>query len=123
MDPAHVTSTLGLQPTHSSRCGEVRRTPKGTPLAGVYTDSRWSGGLCDLSGMTVDRAIAAFLDKVGARTAFWGAIVKGKGEAQFIASLDGRHYQGMTIDVDLLRRLAELEISLGLEIYADEQNS
>jgi hypothetical protein len=45
IDPARITSALGLQPQHSWRAGEVRRDSEGDPLTGNYRESYWMCGL------------------------------------------------------------------------------
>ena len=42
IDPAVISTTLGLAPRHQSKAGEPRVTPKGRPLGGTYAESHWS---------------------------------------------------------------------------------
>ncbi len=123
MDPAPITRTLGLKPTSTHRAGEPRFTPKGTALPGLWPDTRWSGGLDEFDGLEVEAAIKSFLEIVERHAGFWKSLAASKGSAEMICSLDGGHYQGLSIDPNLLRSLADLNIGLGLEIYAVEQNS
>ncbi len=41
LDPDLVTRTLGLDPLHSWREGDARKTPKGTLLAGTRSTGYW----------------------------------------------------------------------------------
>src|SRR5262245_22705404 len=43
-DPSDITREIGLAPLRAWRCGETRFTPKGSPLEGVWRDTRWSHG-------------------------------------------------------------------------------
>lgn len=42
LDPDVITRTLGLEPLHSWRAGEPRKTPKGTLLAGTRSTGFWA---------------------------------------------------------------------------------
>jgi hypothetical protein len=42
LDPAKVSSTLGIEPQIAWRDGELRKTPKGTILQGVRSGGYWS---------------------------------------------------------------------------------
>lgn len=122
MDPAPIAGILGLQSTGGHKVGELRFTPKGTPLPGRWTDTRWTAGLDELDGHEVESAIRWFLKHVEVHTEFWKTLAAINGEAHLICSLDGTH-QGLSIEPDQLRRLADLNIRLGFEIYAVDQNS
>src|SRR5262249_10273 len=41
LDPADISSALGLEAHNAHRVGDPRKTPKGTPLTGNYWDTRW----------------------------------------------------------------------------------
>jgi hypothetical protein len=41
LNPAVITAELGLESMHSHRVGDLRQTPKKTPLPGNYRDTRW----------------------------------------------------------------------------------
>src|SRR5712691_3684981 len=49
IDPADITSKLGLKPGMSSTAGAERKTPAGTRLPGVYKTSTW-GYWLDVEG-------------------------------------------------------------------------
>ena len=45
LDPALLTETLHLEPLHSWRAGEPRRSATGAALGGEHRDSYWSAPL------------------------------------------------------------------------------
>jgi hypothetical protein len=45
LDPAELTETLHIEPRHSWRAGEPRRSASGTPLGGEHRESYWSAPL------------------------------------------------------------------------------
>ncbi len=73
--------------------------------------------------MKVEDAIDAFLAKAEKREQFWNSLSRSNGTAELICSLDGRQYQGLSINPEQLTRLASLKVRLGFEIYAVDQNS
>src|SRR6185437_13665862 len=48
IDPQEITRTLGFEPQHSWKAGEVRRTAHGQPLEGTYHESYWTGEFREL---------------------------------------------------------------------------
>src|SRR5262245_47217569 len=62
LDPAEITSALGLNPSRSWRAGEARTTPKGNPLEGRYSDSYWVVKLGE--GRWPDRTLAAIINEL-----------------------------------------------------------
>ena len=45
VEPADITSALGIEPEHSWRAGEPRRNASGQALEGAYRESYWMGRL------------------------------------------------------------------------------
>lgn len=123
MDPAPIAGILGLEPAGIHKAGEPRFTPKGTPLPGRWTDTRWSAGLVELDDDEVETAIRSFLDRMKRHSTFWQSLTARNAKAELICSLDGGEHQGFSIDPKLLRRLADLNIVLGFEIYSADQTS
>lgn len=48
IDPAEITQTLGIEPQHSWRAGEGRRTVQGQRSEGNYRESYWIGEFREL---------------------------------------------------------------------------
>lgn len=116
-DPSDITRAVGLTPSRSWRCGEPRFTPKGTRLDGVWRDTRWSHGFKLDKKATIKTAIASALDALAPASPFLSSLRETGGTAQLIMSLPGDTYQGASIKADLLKALADLGISLGIEVF------
>ena len=41
LNPAEISTALGLEARYAHRVGDRRKTPKGTLLSGDYPDTRW----------------------------------------------------------------------------------
>ena len=122
IDPKDITSALGVEPAHCSRKGAPRVTPKGTPLQGVYPDTRWTLSFKNPAGQKIEAVVAAIVDRLPIEGSFWPELEKAGGHASLILSVVGTKYQGASIGVDTIRKLARMGIHLGLEIYAVPQN-
>src|SRR6185437_7775143 len=55
IDPAMITTTLGIQPQHTWRVGQPRCDPAGAEVGGVHHDSYWMGRLMDEPQLSSDR--------------------------------------------------------------------
>jgi hypothetical protein len=116
-DPADISRKIGLEPSRAWRFGEPRFTPKGTRLDGVWRDTRWSHAFELDRAATLETAIASALEKLGASRRFLASLRETGGTAELIISLDGDAYQGALVGNELLRALADLGVSLGIEMY------
>jgi len=116
-DPSDITREIGLAPLRAWRCGETRFTPKGTPLEGVRRDTRWSHGFEVDKNATIETAMASALDKLAGKRRFLASLRETGGTAELVVSLPGDTHQGASISVELLKALADLGISLGIEVF------
>ena len=116
-DPSDITREMDLAPGRSWRCGEPRFTPKGTPLEGVWRDTRWSHGFELDKEATIETAIAHALDKLAVASPFLATLRGTGGTAELIISLPGDTYQGASVSAERLKALAELGVGLGIEVF------
>ena len=116
-DPADITREFGFLPLRAWRCGEPRFTPKGTRLGGIWRDTRWSHGFELEENATIEAAIASALEKLAMTGRFLATLLETGGTAELILSLPGDAHQGASIRVEVLRRLADLGVSLGIELF------
>ena len=47
IDPEEITRVLGVKARACGQAGQPRKTPRGTPLAGVWRESWWKADLFD----------------------------------------------------------------------------
>ncbi len=123
LDPAEISAALRLEPMVTHRVGDRRATPRGTPLPGTYPDTRWRysvrhqvtdqwfvDGLGELLALIVPHK--AFLDQLRASGGRAGLII------QFL----GDGYFGDTVPHEVLSKLAELGLDLGIECFTVPQS-
>jgi hypothetical protein len=120
LDPNEITRVLGVQPDQTQRKG-VPLPPRGDRPPRVPQIGMWSINLrpeqtpvCD-----VETAIARVLDQITVPLDVWHQARAGASVRIFVGlSLDD-YNRGFGIDPPLLRRAADLGISLDFDIYND----
>jgi hypothetical protein len=125
LDPAEITSALGLNPSRSWRAGEVRTTPKGNPLEGRYSDSYWVVQLGN--GRWPDKTLAAVinerLDQLARHQALFQRIRAEGGMVEFFVGWFVEGNSGDVFACDLLARMADLKIDLSLDVYPPDPSN
>jgi hypothetical protein len=116
-DPGDISREIGLLPLRAWRCGEPRFTPKGTRLEGVWRDTRWSHGFELDENATIETAIASALERLATAGRYLATLRETGGTAELIVSLAGDAQQGASVGVETVRALADLGVSLGIEVF------
>ena len=123
LDPAEISTALGLEAHFAQRVGDPRKTPKGTPLAGNYGDTRWRH--C-VERNTKDQWFAAevtsLLDRLEPHKAFFANLRPTGGRASLIIQFLGDGYLSDEIPHAALVKLVELGLGLGIECFVDPQS-
>lgn len=115
--PEDISKALGMEAHFAHRVGAPRKTPKGTPLSGTYTDTRWRHSV---EHIITDQWFAAevtrLIDRLEPHKAFFADIVSTGGTASIIVQfMDG--YLADEIPRATLAKLIDLELSLGIECF------
>lgn len=122
MDPGVITSTLGvigIQPYTSFMAGKMRFSPKGTEI-GIARDTRWNYvedflddvRFFEMMGKMVEKLHNHFRD-------FFRQIVSEGGAVMLIVNLPGKRNQGDTLAPELLGKMADMSMSLGVEVFPE----
>jgi hypothetical protein len=117
IDPARITSSLGLDPNISAIAGSARETPAGTILSGVHKVSLWSHSFGVKGNRRFFSDVEKMIKKLESHKALLAEISNGGGTIDLIIHLPGDINIG---DVFLWRdmaRLSALQISLGIEVF------
>jgi hypothetical protein len=121
MPSEEISRAIGMQPQFHWNAGEPRVTPTGIALRGVREETYWSSG--DLHSECPDLvdAIAANLTSLEPHKDFLREFVTTGGEIEyFIGWFTTDTSGGETLDWELLQRLADFKISLGLDVYGNK---
>ncbi|MEQ1796254.1 MAG: DUF4279 domain-containing protein [Nitrospira sp.] len=120
--PEEITHVLGMTPSHCSKAGQQRQTPKGTLLEGVYRESYWNADPFDRGEYSsaddlVEDALTEVLEALEPHKIF---IQKLRSEGARIllqvSSFSGRNY-AFEFSPELLGRCAALGVGLAHDVY------
>ena len=123
LDPAEIGFRLGLDAQLSHRVGDQRKTPKGVRLSGTYRDTRWrhSRGYAT-SDQWFAGKVAELIECIEPHRAYLRHLRATGGKLCVIVQFLGDGYFGDEIPRDLLARLLDLELDLGIECFAEPQS-
>ncbi len=123
LNPAEISTALGLEAHHTHHVGDRRKTPKGTLLPGKYPDTRWRH--CVRRTVT-DQWYAAevmrLVDSLEPHKAFFTNLKSTGGRASIIIQFLGDGYFGDEIPDATLAKLVDLELALAIECFVDLQS-
>jgi hypothetical protein len=116
--PADISAALGLEANFAHRVGDPRKTPKGTPLAGNYPDTRWRYSVeCSVKEQWYAAEVTRFVDRLEPHKAFFAKLKSTGGTVCVIVQFfSGAHFAD-EIPLLTLAKMVDLELSLAIEIY------
>ena len=118
MDPDEISAALKMQPRFKSKAGQPRRTPLGLPLEGTYHESYWSSRCAEGSGFDLADTLESLVQELEAHREFLAGFCATGGSIEYFIGwfTDGKN-TGVTLSWGLQRRLADLRVDLGLDVY------
>ena len=123
IDPSQITIALGLEAKHSRRVGNSRMTPKGKLLQGNYPDTRWrhSTRYTTQDQQFADK-VELLVKRLEPHKTFLRNLSAEGGSATIVIQFLGDGYFGDEIPVSTLARIADLGLSLSIEVFAVPQS-
>jgi hypothetical protein len=122
LDPADISTALGLEAHFAHRVGEPRRTPKGTPVPGNYWDTRWRHCVeCNVTDQWYAAEVTRLLDRLEPHKAFFANLKSTGGKACVIIQFFGDGYLSDEIPPPILAKMVELELALAVESFGDSK--
>ena len=126
IDPAIITTTIGVQPTMQARAGEqVRPALDGTPRRGLNRESTWvvtteyyDDPTTD-SYPNIDSRLKTFLEPFQLRAPFVRQLAAECTAAGVDLEFPGQFHFGGEITPPVLRIVADLGLNLGIEVFPD----
>ncbi|MCX7376968.1 MAG: hypothetical protein NTY94_09550 [Alphaproteobacteria bacterium] len=119
IDPEVISVALGRTPYQAWQAGMPRRTPSGQPMPSVGRESYW---ICTIEICGQRNFFAALVeeaDRLASCADFLHGIAAAGGRIGLVVSLPGGVNIGATLPHAALKRLAELPIDLGIEVFPD----
>jgi hypothetical protein len=113
-----ISTALGLNPNVKWTAGEPRVTPTGTLLGGIRENTRWSHRLENEDSTDLIEALTVNISFLEGHKDFLDAFVATGGEIEyFVGWFTIEVSSGQTLPRELMRRIADLKIDLGFDIY------
>jgi hypothetical protein len=123
MDPEKISNGLGAIPSFSWKAGEQRTTPKRQPLEGINKDTYWCSEAVHGEGSELCASLASHLSMIETRRPFLIQFCSSGGTIEyFIGWFTNGLNTRETFGWELLRRLADLGISLSFDVYGKEDS-
>ena len=121
VDPAQITRTLGIDPQHTWRAGEVRRDPEGGTLGGEYRETFWMGRLMAQPKLATERIgveseLAQTLAQLRKSQDFLGSLKEQGGVAELHVSIFAREEFRLEFAPASLAMLGRLGLTVAFEV-------
>lgn len=117
LHPTAITAALGMKPKRSWFVGEPRTTPKGTPLGGTYDRTYWVTSTKVTGHRFFFKEVITLIQLLELSREFISEFVETGGTLYLNIGLGGCRNIGDVIRSADLRRLCDLGIDLGVEVY------
>lgn len=117
IEPAAITDEFGLEPHLAHAVGTDGVTPIGTKLPWKYKESIWGWSKHVRRKRAFFDEVAKLALKLEKHQQFISALVAGGGTITAIVDLPGDENIGSVMSAADIRRLANLEIDLGIEVF------
>jgi hypothetical protein len=116
--PEEISKALGMEAHHAHCVGTPRKTPRGTLLSGTYADTRWRHSV---EHVVTDQwfvaEVARLIERLEPHKPFLADIKSTGGTASVVIQF----MEGLLADefpCAMLAKLADLNLSLGVECFA-----
>jgi len=128
IEPSTITQTLGIEPQHSWKAGDQRRSPAGGELEGVFRQSYWTGRLMEkpqLSSerLSVESVLVQILSQLRRAHDFLEQLNTDGGVAELLVSLYARENFRLDLSAESLALLGRLRLAVVLEVHPHSPHS
>ena len=124
IDPREITRTLGFEPQHSWRAGELRRTAQGHPLEGTYHESYWTGEFRELDSslrgvVDIEAVLLAAVVQLRRSQPFLSRLQADGGTVELFIEVAGGTEFTFSLSPQLLSMLARSGFSVMLKMHSE----
>jgi hypothetical protein len=123
LDPAVLTEALRLEPAHSWKAGEPRRSQTGNGLGGQHRDSYWSAPLAGQAAGTVAVPLEMFISQqlvqLARHRAFLHELQAGGAEVSLLIEMSAVANAVLTVSTAVARKLADLNVEMEFQFVGD----
>ena len=122
IDPAEISSAIGLIPVRRTRGGAPRTTPTGQPLAGEYQFSCWRHEFDVQPADELSRVLENLVDELQCHRPFFHRVVQQGGTVELFCGVFADGNWDEVLSHSLMRALAALHVDLRLDVYPKDDN-
>jgi hypothetical protein len=123
LDPAVLTKTLHLEPLHSWRVGEPRRSVTGAMLGGEHRESYWSaplpGQAVGAAAFPLELFLGQQLVQLSRHRELLGRLQNEGGQISLLIELSRVENAVLTLSTGVSRKLADLNIEVEFQFVAE----
>ncbi len=123
MDPSIITEELRLEPVHSWKAGEPRRSQGGSSLGGIHRDSYWSAGLpAQITGpnsLPLEVFFSQQVLQLNRHREFLCKLQKDGGAISLLVELAPVGNASLTLSSATSRKLADLNIEVEFQFVGE----
>jgi hypothetical protein len=117
MDPNKISEELGLEPNAIFRAGDERTTPTGHVLSGRHTETRWNHIFRFQGTRELSSELENIVRVLAGHKSFFQKLSLQRGTLELYVQLPGDVNIGDAISWQILKDMADLRFSLGLEVF------
>ena len=118
-DLSFLTSLLSMECFRNWKAGSPRKTMKGEPLKGKYSESYWVAMLKFTEGESFKKNLIIAIDRLKKISETVVDIKSSGGKIEIYLQLPGSINNGGTIETKILKTMCDLNIDLLIEVFPD----
>jgi molybdopterin synthase catalytic subunit len=123
LTPAAISAALALEARTAHQVEDRRKTPKGTPLPGVYRATRWLYSVRhETQAQHFAVKVADLVDMLEPHRAFFEELTATGGDATLLVQFLGDDHFGDSLPPRLLARIGALHMHLAIESFGVAQS-
>jgi Domain of unknown function (DUF4279) len=123
LDPAVLTKALHLEPLHSWRAGEPRRSPTGAALGGEHRESYWSaplpGQAVGSAAFPLELFLGQQLVQLGRHRELLGRLQAEGAQISLLIEISRVENAVLTLSTGVSRKLADLNIEVEFQFVGE----
>jgi hypothetical protein len=123
LDPAELTKALHLEPVHSWRAGEPRRSASGSMLGGEHRESYWSaslpGQVVGAAAFALESFLGQQLVQLNRHRELLGRLQDEGGQISLLIEISRVENAALTLSTNVSRKLADLNIELEFQFLSE----
>lgn len=123
LDPSLLTKTLHLEPLHTWRAGEPRRSVTGAALGGEHRESYWSaplpGQAVGAAALPLELFLSQQLVQLNRHRDFLSRLLGEGGQLSLLVELAPVENAVLTLSTSVARKLADLNIELEFQFIGE----